>query len=155
MITRRRLISGTALGAGAGVLLPGCQQMAPKTDGKRLIVDAQVHMWTANTPALPWAPGTTPQLPEPFDIERVVPMMDEAGVDRVVIVPSANIRDDYGLEAARRYPNRFAVMGRLPLDDPKSAELLPAWKARPGMLGIRASFFSAEAQAWLVNGKVD
>ena len=44
-------------------------------------------------------------------------MMDEAGVDRVVIVPPSwpGDRNDYGLEAARRYPDRFAVMGRIPL----------------------------------------
>ena len=52
--------------------------------------------------------------------------MDEAGVDRVVIVPPSwpGDRNDYALEAAKRYPNRFAVMGRIPLEKPKSAELL-------------------------------
>ncbi len=154
MITRRLAI-GTALGATAGVILPAGLQGGPRASGKRLIVDAHVHMWTASTPDLPWAPGTTPQLPEPLTIERILPMMDEAGVDRVVVVPSANIRDDYGLEAARRYPSRFAVMGRLRLDDPKSAALLPTWKERPGMLGIRASFFSQEARAWITDGTVD
>ena len=34
-------------------------------------------------------PGARPQLPEPFTIERALPLMDEAGVDRVVIVPPA------------------------------------------------------------------
>ena len=29
-------------------------------------------------------PGRKPQLPEPFTIERAVPLMDEAGVDRAV-----------------------------------------------------------------------
>jgi hypothetical protein len=54
-------------------------------------------------------------------------MMDEAGVDRVVVVPPGlNDNNSYALEAARRYPNRFAVMGRIPLQNPKSAELLPA-----------------------------
>lgn len=56
---------------------------------RRLIVDAHIHIWPANTPARPWIPGTRPQLPEPFTIERVVPMIDDAGVDRVVIVPPA------------------------------------------------------------------
>jgi hypothetical protein len=62
-------------------------------------------------------------------------MMDEAGVDRVVIVPPGlNDRNDYALEAAKRYPNRFGVMGRIRLQDPKSAALLPTWKQQPGML---------------------
>jgi L-fuconolactonase len=34
--------------------------------------------------------------------------------DRAVIVPPGwpGDRNDYGIEAAKRYPNRFAVMGR-------------------------------------------
>ena len=32
---------------------------------KRLIVDAQVHLWKAESPDWPWIPGMTPQLPEP------------------------------------------------------------------------------------------
>ena len=53
----------------------------------RTIVDAQIHLWKADTPDRPWTPGVRAQLPEPMTIERLVPMMDEAGVDRVVIVP--------------------------------------------------------------------
>ena len=52
-----------------------------------MIVDAQVHFWKANTPDRPWLPNRVAQLPEPFLIEQLVPMMDEAGVDRAVIVP--------------------------------------------------------------------
>ena len=47
-------------------------------------------------------------------------------------------RNDYALEAAKRYPNRFAVMGRIPLKNPQAAALLPKWKEQPGMLGVRA-----------------
>jgi predicted TIM-barrel fold metal-dependent hydrolase len=155
MISRRRLLSVAALGAGASLVLPGRQSLRAQTGAKRLIVDAQVHMWSPNTAESPWISGFTPQLPEPMSIERILPMMDEAGVDRVVVVPSVNIRDDYGLEAVRRDPQRFAVMGRLPLTDPQSATLLPTWKDRPGMLGLRASFFTRESQAEFAEGKVD
>jgi predicted TIM-barrel fold metal-dependent hydrolase len=122
----------------------------------RTIVDAQVHLWKANSPDWPWAPGARPQLPEPFTIERALPMMDEAGVDRVVIVPpSLNDRNDYALEAARRYPDRFGVMGRIALEDPKSAALLPTWKQQPGMLGVRVTFNSPATLAWLSDGTAD
>ena len=88
---------------------------------KRLIVDAQIHLWKANTPDRPWAPDTRAQLPEPMTIERVVPIMDEGGVDKVVIVPPTleGWRYDYGQEAARRYPGRFATMARVDLDNPE------------------------------------
>jgi predicted TIM-barrel fold metal-dependent hydrolase len=131
MLTRRKF--GTTLLAGAA-LATSAQQARPQPASRRTIVDAQVHLWKANTPDWPWEQGARPQLPEPFTIERALPMMDEAGVDRVVIVPAGvNDRNDYALEAAKRYPNRFAVMGRIRLQDPKSAALLPAWKQPPGM----------------------
>jgi len=104
MLTRRKFI-GTTLGAGVALATAGC---ATQPSGKRMIVDAQVHMWKANTPDWPWVAGANPQLPEPFTIERIMPLMNEAGIDRVVIVPpTLNDRNDYALEAVQRYPGRF------------------------------------------------
>lgn len=102
-------------------------------------------------------PGAKPQLPEPFTIERALPLMDEAGVDRAVVVPPRwpGDRNDYGIEAAKRYPNRFAVMGRIPLQDPKSAALLPKWKEQPGMLGVRVTFNTPTMIGWLKDGTAD
>src|SRR5215470_5601423 len=154
MLTRRRFI-GRTLVAGAA-LATGAQQARLQPASKRTIVDAQVHLWKANTPDWPWNPGVTPQLPEPFTIERLLPMMDEAGVERVVIVPPGiNDRNDYALEAVRRYPNRFGIMGRIKLQDPQSAALLPAWKQQPNMLGVRLTFNTPETLAWLSNGTAD
>ena len=113
ILTRRKF--GTTLVAGAA-LATSAQQARPQPASNRTIVDAQVHFWKANSPDWAWDPGARPQLPEPFTIERALPMMDEAGVDRVVIVPPGlNDRNDYALEAAKRYPNRFEVMGYIPL----------------------------------------
>jgi predicted TIM-barrel fold metal-dependent hydrolase len=154
MLTRRKFVGGT-IGAGVALTSSGLQP-AQSQPAKRTIVDAQVHMWKANTPDWPWDPGTRPQLPEPFTYERALPLMDEAGIDRVVIVPPGlNYRNDYALEAARRYPNRFAVMGRLPLNDPKAREQVPGWKQQPGMLGVRLSFNTPETAAWLKDGTAD
>lgn len=124
--------------------------------GNRTIVDSQVHLWKAESDDWKWVPGRKPQLPEPFTIEKLVPLMDEAGVDRCVIVPPSwpGDRNDYGLEAARRYPGRFAVMGRIPLDDPNSAKLLPTWRQQPGMLGVRVTFMR-EQSALLTSGAAD
>jgi predicted TIM-barrel fold metal-dependent hydrolase len=63
-------------------------------------------------------------------------------------------RVDYALEAAARHPDRFAVMGRIALDDPKSAQLLPPWKSQPGMLGIRLTFTYGK-ESWLEDGTTD
>src|SRR5882762_9615003 len=137
MLSRRELL-GSTLAIGAML----ASQKVVAQPAKRTIVDAQVHLWKAESEDWKWVPGMKPQLPEPFTIEKLVPMMDEAGVDRVVVVPPSwpGDRNDYALEAAKRYPNRFAVMGRIALEKPESAALLPKWKEQPGMLGIRLTF---------------
>jgi predicted TIM-barrel fold metal-dependent hydrolase len=124
--------------------------------GNRIIVDSQIHLWKAESPDWPWVPGRKPQLPEPFSIERLVPMMDEAGVDRCVVVPPSwpGDRNDYGLEAARRYPDRFAVMGRIKLEDPNSARLLPTWLEQKGMVGVRVTFMREQSEL-LTSGAAD
>ena len=133
---------------------------APETAGaqatKRLIVDAQIHLWKANTPDRPWTPGASAQLPEPMTIERVVPLMDEGGVDRVVIVPPSleGIRYDYGQEAATRHPGRFATMGRVNLDDPREKERVPLMRQQPHVVGARF-FFQPAIAKWLTDGTAD
>jgi predicted TIM-barrel fold metal-dependent hydrolase len=157
--SRRSFVNG-ALGAGVALVTPASQQAAAQTPApqpqRRLIVDAQVHLWKPQTPDRPWVPGLVPQLPEPFTYDKLLPLMNEAGVDRVVIVPPSweGDRVDYALEAAGKYPDRFAVMGRIPLKNPQSADLLPKWKDQPGMLGIRVTFLGANA-AWLADGTAD
>ena len=154
MLSRRGFVNGT-IGAGIALATPG-QAGAQTPARKRMIVDAQVHLWTAETPEWRWVPGRPPQLPEPFTIEKLVPLMDEAGVDRVVVVPPSwpGDRNDYGLEAARRHPDRFRVMGRIPLEKPESAALLPTWKQQPGMVGVRVTFLGPLA-AWASDGTAD
>ncbi len=147
-----------AIAAGAAVTLPASTDLRAQTPTvpKRIIVDSQVHLWKPNTPERPWVPGLTPQLPEPMTIERLLPLMDEAGVDRAVIVPPSWEGDyvDYALEAAARYPKRFGVMGRIPLNDPGMRDRIGSWKQQPGMLGIRLTFLGASAKA-LTDGTAD
>ena len=158
MLSRRSLLNG-AIGAGVMLAAPGTQtaeaQMSTPAR-KRTIVDAQVHLWKAESDDWKWVPGRKPQLPEPFTIEKLVPLMDEAGVDRVVVVPPSwpGDRNDYGLEAARRYPDRFRVMGRIPLQTPESAALLPTWRDQPGMVGVRLTFLGPMS-AWVTDGTAD
>jgi predicted TIM-barrel fold metal-dependent hydrolase len=155
MLSHRSFLSGV-IGAGLALVSQGSQQAAAQPAKKRLIVDSQVHLWKASTPDRPWVPGKKPQLPEPFTIERLVPMMDEAGVDRVVIVPPALEGDrlDYAQEAVKRYPCRFAIMGRIALNDPGTARRFPTWKEQPGVLGIRLAFLGEQAKL-LTDGTAD
>ena len=106
------------------------------------IVDSQVHIWGADTPQRPWPPGRAKEAQKPYPIsqETLLFQMDLAGVRRMVLVPPSweGDRNDLALEAARLYPDRFAVMGRLGLRDPASRALVADWRKQPGMLGMRA-----------------
>src|SRR5688572_6929454 len=124
-----------------------------------LIVDSQVHIWGADTPQRPWPKPKRgePQQPVPFGKEDLVKAMDAAGVDRTVIVPPMweGDRNDLALDAARTYPERLAVMGRLDPEDPASRGRLAGWRAQPGMLGVRLSFAAPLLQPLLTEGRMD
>jgi len=123
-----------------------------------IVVDTQVHIWAPNTPERPWVLGPErAHLPIPLDAEAVIGLMDEAGVDRAILVPPSleGDRNDLALKAARDYPHRFAVMGRLKLDDPAAPERLKEMKSQPGMLGARLTFHRDNDRPLLTNGAAD
>ena len=101
-----------------------------------MIVDSQVHIWAADTPERPWPPGEAARAhqPTPLTAERLLEKMDAAGVARAILVPPSweGDRNDVVLAAAQRYPDRFAVMGRISLEAPESRARIPAADAHRG-----------------------
>ena len=63
--------------------------------------------------------------------------MDRAGVDCAVLVPPSieGDRNDYALEAAQKYPGRFAVMGRFPVNTGKGRNRSTAGGTSPACWG--------------------
>jgi L-fuconolactonase len=122
-----------------------------------LIVDAQVHIWGANTPERPWPARHEPHRPVPLGKDELLREMDAAGVDRAVIVPPSweGERNDLALAAAQAHPDRFAVMGRLDPEAPESRGVIATWRRRPGMLGLRFTFHRAGLVEPLTEGRVD
>src|SRR3954462_10996626 len=154
MSKRRKFMAGLV---GTGAALANATTLArAQSDRKRTIVDAQIHLWKAESEDWKWVPGMHPQMPEPFTIERALALMDEAGVQRAVIVPPSwpGDRNDYAIEASKRHPDRFAVMGRISLQKPESAELWPNWRVAPGRLALRLTFLGP-ASKWLEDGTAD
>lgn len=123
------------------------------------IIDAQVHIWPAETAERPYIKedASKPHRPIPLTYESLLQEMAAASVDRVILVPPSweGYRNDYALEAARRYPDRFAVMGKVPLNDPASKNRLAAWLDQPGMLGFRISFRHSGTHSFLDDGTAD
>ena len=101
--------------------------------------------------------GSGAELPEPLSIESLLAQMNEAGVDRVVIVPPhwEGMRNDYATEAYDRYPERFRFMGRLNLEQPGARERLPTWMRQRGVLGMRQSFLTDHERRQVVDGALD
>jgi predicted TIM-barrel fold metal-dependent hydrolase len=122
-----------------------------------VITDSGVHVWRAAGPDRPWQPGREPHLPAPIGYDDLSAMMAQAGVDRAILVPPSweGERIDYSLEAAAKYPDRFAVMGRIPVEQPQARAMLETWKSHPGMLGVRLTFHHAWDRPWMSDGTAD
>jgi len=117
-----------------------------------LIVDAQVHIWRDHVPTRP----PHRQVADFTDADLLTEM-DEAGVDAAVIHPPGwdPNSQELALEAARRHPDRLAILGKVPLDRPESRDLLDGWTRQPGMLGLRLTFLEPHQRSWPADGTLD
>ncbi len=82
----------------------------------------------------------------------------EAGVDAALIHPPYSWdpnSQQLALDAAKNYPDRFAVMGQFPLGDPESRKRIAGWRNQPGMMGLRWALLQPAEQKWLHDGLLD
>lgn len=118
-----------------------------------LIVDAQVHIWTAGKAS----PHHSLGRPEPYTADALLAEMREAGVDCALLAPPG--WDPGGnkasLEAAGTAPDRFAVTGDVNWMAAPDPERIRNWLTQPGMYGLRLNFNSAEKQAHLAGDGLD
>src|SRR6202030_1203356 len=112
MLSRRDVLT-TTIAAGAGLALPSHASVPAQARCEgRPIVDGQIHIWLASTPENPWPDDGIGQahIPRPFSYYELLSRMNEAGVDRVVIVPPSweGYHNEYAMGAAKKWPRRFA-----------------------------------------------
>ena len=95
--------------------------------------------------------------PVPYTKDEVLRLMDEAGVDRAILVPPSleGDRNDLCLAAAREHRKRLAVMGRLYLERPQAPARLEEMSHQRGMLGVRLTFHRDNDRPLLTNGAAD
>src|SRR6516164_1993873 len=60
MLSRRDVLATAATGAGLALAAP-VSEPASAQPARRIIVDAQVHIWLANSPERPWPPDAIGQ----------------------------------------------------------------------------------------------
>ncbi|HLG69706.1 MAG TPA: amidohydrolase family protein [Chloroflexota bacterium] len=130
-----------------------------------VIIDSQVHIWAPDNPMRPRPPLDFTLFPpgeihdqEPLDRVRLLKQMDAAGVDKAILVPPLweGHRNDLAIEAAVLHPDRFAIMGKLPMHAPEySLPRLADWRRIPGMLGLRLAFTDERDRPMLADGSLD
>lgn len=128
------------------------------------VVDAQVHIWAADSPQRPWVAQGRAHRAEPLGADELLTEMAVAGVDAAVLVPPTfeGNRNDLVLAAAAAHPERFGVMGRIALDDPEASEpIVRGWRKQPGALGFRlvlsvgSDVNHPTGGSWLLDGSAD
>ena len=116
------------------------------------IVDAQIHTWGSGLPSNQSHIQVTH-----FTPAEAIALMDEGGVDAAVIHPPGwdPKSTEMALQAVQDYPNRFAIMGALPIDEAETPERIATWRQQPGMLGLRYGFLNDPMRRWLADGTLD
>jgi len=117
-----------------------------------LIVDSQIHIWQNGKMS-----SHHRQIPT-YSIEDALAEMDSAGVDCAVIHPPSSLGEAvnvYAVEAVRRHPGKFCILGHFDLQSPDRENIVAHWRERPGMLGFRFTFNQPGQQAWWTDGSLD
>ncbi len=118
------------------------------------IVDSQIHLWENARMAPPHRQVTS------FTVEDALKEMAEAGVDAAVIHPPESLAEqldvnELSVEAVRRYPDKFCILGYFDLESPDRIEIVRNWRRRPGMLGFRYTLARPYQQSWWGDGSLD
>ena len=115
------------------------------------IVDAQIHLWATGLP------NNKAHIQETsFTAKQAVALMDEAGVHAAIIHPPSwdPKSHELALAAVNDYPNRFAIMGTLPLNRAISEKKIPFWKNNV-VLGLRYTLLEEPHRSWIADGSLD
>jgi predicted TIM-barrel fold metal-dependent hydrolase len=115
------------------------------------IIDAQIHLWEQEVDVVP------PHRRQPFGLDEALREMDSASVHGAILHPPSWDPGSLALakDAAARYPDRFAILGRIDPLAPDRLEQLANWLDTPGVLGLRYTFLKAHEQTWMDDGTMD
>ena len=114
------------------------------------IIDAQIHLWTKGT-------VVAPHRTSPYLLDEAIRDMDAAGVHGAILHPPSWDPDSnaQAIDAVKAHPDRFAILGRIPLDRPELRASIETWKSQPGMAGLRYTFLQPHMKSWPTDGTMD
>lgn len=115
-----------------------------------MVIDLQVHFWEEHSSTRPHLDIAVPNLPNPFGPSEMKPIMEQDGVEHVVIVPPGFMgnNNDYALECSLSFPKDFSVMGLVDITDENLSSKLENWFDQKGMIGIRTHVSKRMRDRW-------
>jgi len=122
-----------------------------------LKIDTHQHFWNLERVDYPWLVPAYGPLYRTYEAPELEPQLRSAGIDRTVVVQSANsyADTDYMLEQADRYDWIGAVIGWIPLLDPAEAgRALDRYAQHPKFRGMRHLIHEEPDPDWVIQEQV-
>ncbi|MCJ1697771.1 amidohydrolase family protein [Rathayibacter caricis] len=116
-------------------------------------IDAHLHIWNRSRARYDWLDGQPPEIDRDIHLDEVLPHLDRAGVDQVVLVQSADNAEDTRnmLDVARTHDRVAGVVGWLPLEDPEATrQLLDGFVRDPLLVGVRNLIHDRPDPDWAI-----
>lgn len=120
-------------------------------------IDTHQHFWDLNLVDYPWLTPADGPLCRNYEPPELVPQLRAAGIDRTVLVQSANSYADteYMLRQADAYDWIGAVIGWAPLLEPdEAARALDCYAQHPKFRGVRHLIHEEADPDWVVRERV-
>ncbi|MCS7061591.1 MAG: amidohydrolase family protein [Anaerolineae bacterium] len=120
-------------------------------------IDAHQHFWNLAKVDYPWLGPEAGPLYRTFEPAELVPQLKAAGIDKTVLVQSANNTEDTisMLTQAEDYDWIGAVVGWVPLLDPdRAGRLLERYTRHPKFRGVRHLIHNEPDPDWLIQPRV-
>lgn len=122
-----------------------------------VFIDAHHHAWDLTRAEYPWLGPDLGDLHRSISVDEFLPLLDEAGIDRTVLVQSSDNPQDtaYLLDVASAQERIGAVVGWVPLDRPDEAEpALAELSQHPAFRGVRPGIHFLPDPEWLLRPDV-
>jgi L-fuconolactonase len=121
------------------------------------VVDAHQHLWNLEEGEYPWLTPEYGPLYRTFGPEELIPQLQQAGVDRTVLVQAADSYADTHsmLAVADRHDFVAGVVGWVPLNRPdEAAGALDRYQQHPRFKGVRHLIHEEKDPDWVVQDAV-
>lgn len=122
------------------------------------IIDSHQHVWDPARARYDWLTSDLAPIDRAIGFDELKPQLAAAGVDRTVLVQSADNPEDTELmrEVAAANSDVAAIVAYAPLDDPAAtAAVLEAYSTDSLIVGIRTLIHNQPNPDWLLGAAVD